>query len=200
MFTGLIKDLGKVIGITSNAEGIEFEIESKLIADIAVDDSVAVNGVCLTTTKIQQTSFRVQAVNLTLEKTSLKFLTEGSLVNLELAMRLSDRLGGHIVQGHVNGVAEVKALKNFGENFEIWFKIPASFKKYIIKEGSIALDGISLTVADLCFDENDAEVMVTIIPHTWNHTQLHTKKIGDVVNLEVDMMAKYLENFIKFSK
>lgn len=200
MFTGLIKDLGKIIRMTSIPEGMELEIETKLMPDIAVDDSIAVNGVCLTATKLQASSFCVQAVNLTLEKTSLKILNEGSLVNLELAMRLSDRLGGHIVQGHVNGVAELLRLKNFGENFEIWFKIPTNFKKYIIKEGSIALDGISLTVADVNFEGDDAEIMVTIIPHTWNHTQLHTKKIGDVINLEVDMMAKYLENFIKFSK
>ncbi len=200
MFTGLIKDLGKIIRMTSIPEGFEFEIESKLLPEISVDDSVAVNGVCLTTTKKFQNSFCVQAVNLTLEKTSLKNLELNSLVNLELAMRMSDRLGGHLVQGHVNGVAEFFKLKNYGENFEIWLKIPKDFKKYIIKEGSITLDGISLTVADVRFEGDDSEIMVTIIPHTWIHTQLHTKKIGDILNLEVDMMAKYLENFIKFSK
>lgn len=200
MFTGLIKDLGKITRMTSIEEGMELEIETKLIPEIAIDDSVAVNGVCLTATKLLTSGFCVQAVNLTLEKTSLRNLQVGSLVNLELAMRLSDRLGGHLVQGHVNGVATISKFKSFGENFEIWFQVPATFKKYIIKEGSIALDGISLTVADVDFEGNNSEIMVTVIPHTWNHTQLHTKKMGDIVNLEVDMMAKYLENFAKFSK
>lgn len=200
MFTGLIKDLGKITRMTSIEEGMELEIETKLIPEIAIDDSVAVNGVCLTATKLLPSGFCVQAVNLTLEKTSLRNLQVGSLVNLELAMRLSDRLGGHLVQGHVNGVATILKFKSFGENFEIWFQVPVTFKKYIIKEGSIALDGISLTVADVDFEGNNSEIMVTVIPHTWNHTQLHTKKMGDIVNLEVDMMAKYLENFAKFSK
>lgn len=199
MFTGLIKDLGKVKNMTKIPEGIEFEIETKLIGEISIDDSIAVNGVCLTATKITNNSFFAQAVNVTLEKTSLKSITQSSLVNLELALRYSDRLGGHIVQGHVNGIAEITSLKNFGENFEIWFRVPHENRKYIIKEGSIALDGISLTVADVNFENNHSEMMVTIIPHTWNHTQLHTKKVGDIVNLEVDMMAKYLENIIKYT-
>lgn len=200
MFTGLIKDCGTILRASRVAEGVEFEIATKLAKDIAVDDSVAVNGVCLTAVSVAEKSFVVQAVNLTLEKTSLKTIIEGELVNLELALRYSDRLGGHLVQGHVNGVAELISMKNFGDNYELWFRVPAELKKYIIKEGSIALDGISLTIADIKFNENKSEVMVTIIPHTWNHTQLNKKKIGDSVNVEVDMMAKYLENFVKFSK
>lgn len=197
MFTGLIKDLGVIKAMTKIPEGVEFEIQTKLISEIAVDDSVAVNGVCLTATKILPESFKMQAVNVTLEKTSLGKLHTGDLVNLELALRFSDRLGGHIVQGHVNGVANLESSKNQGENYELWFSLPSQFKKYIVKEGSIAIDGISLTVADVDFDQA-SRFMVTIIPHTWNNTQLHKKNIGDFVNIEVDMMAKYLENFVKY--
>ncbi len=199
MFTGLIKDLGKIVKMEKNTEGVFFEIETKLAAEIKTDDSVAVNGVCLTATSVTSKTFSMQAVHVTIEKTSLRLLEVGSFVNLEMALRFSDRLGGHIVQGHVNGVGEFIRSSNIGENFELWFKIPNEFKKYIIKEGSIALDGISLTVADVKF-EDASEIMVTIIPHTWHHTQLHTKKIGDVINIEVDMMAKYLENFMKYNQ
>ena len=198
MFTGLIKDLGIIKSMKKIAEGVEFEIQTKLASEIGIDDSVAVNGVCLTATSVSAETFKMQAVNITLEKTTLGKLNEGDLVNLELALRFSDRLGGHIVQGHVNGVGALENSKNQGENYELWFSIPNQFKKYIVKEGSIAIDGISLTVADVDFDHG-SRFMVTIIPHTWNNTQLHKKRLGDGVNIEVDMMAKYLENFIKYA-
>lgn len=198
MFTGLIKDLGIIKSMKKIAEGVEFEIQTKLVSEIGIDDSVAVNGVCLTATSVSAETFKMQAVNITLEKTTLGKLNEGDLVNLELALRFSDRLGGHIVQGHVNGVGALENSKNQGENYELWFSIPNQFKKYIVKEGSIAIDGISLTVADVDFDHG-SRFMVTIIPHTWNNTQLHKKRLGDGVNIEVDMMAKYLENFIKYA-
>lgn len=196
MFTGLIKDIGTIKNITKNDEGKVFEIETQLINEIAVDDSVAVNGCCLTATKINSQTFVVQAVHITLEKTSLNNLEVGSKVNLELALRLSDRLGGHLVQGHVNGIAVFKSMTNQGENYQLWFKLPSDLLKYVIAEGSIAIAGISLTVADI---ENDL-VMVTIIPHTWKNTIFQYLKINDQVNIEVDMMAKYLENFSKYEK
>ncbi len=201
MFTGLIKDQGRVVRVTDNLEGKTFEIETKLTHDIKIDDSVAVNGVCLTATAVSEKTFTMQAVHVTLEKTNLGNLQNDSVVNLELALKYSDRLGGHLVLGHVNATAKVAEMSNTGENYNIWYEIPQDLMKYIVKEGSIALDGISLTVADV----KENLVMVTIIPHTWNETQIHNLKIGTAVNVEVDSnavsMAKYLdvlfENYMK---
>jgi riboflavin synthase len=204
MFTGLVKDQGRVCLVSENLEGKIFEFETRLAPEINVDDSVAVNGVCLTAIKVTKSSFTAQAVHVTLEKTNLGFLMLDSIVNLELALKYSDRLGGHLVLGHVNGVAEVLTMENRGENSNIWYRIPDELKKFVIKEGSIALDGISLTVADI----KDNLVMVTIIPHTWNETQIRFLKPGTLVNVEVDSqavhMAKYLdvlfENYLKQRK
>lgn len=196
MFTGLIKDIGTVKSITSNAEGKEFIIETKKLADeIQIDDSVATNGVCLTATEMKGNSFKVQAVHVTLEKTNIGKLQVGSKVNLELALRPMDRLGGHFVQGHVNGIGKIKNINPKGKNFEITFSTQNSLFKYMIPEGSIAIDGISLTISKLTSDD----FSVSIIPHTYENTVLHTKRSGDSVNIEVDMMAKYLENFMRFS-
>ena len=204
MFTGLIKDMGRVKSVVDNLEGKIFEIETSLISDIAIDDSVAVNGVCLTATAVNEKTFTMQAVHITLEKTNLGDLQADSIVNLELALKYSDRLGGHLVQGHVNATATLKEISNRGENYNLWYEIPYELMKFIFKEGYIALDGVSLTVADI----KDNLVMVTIIPHTWNETQIHHQKLGSRVNVEVDsnavMMAKYLdsmfENYMKQRK
>lgn len=194
MFTGLVKAIGTLTAIEKNLEGHRFTFNCPALASqIKIDDSVSVNGVCLTAVANSTTGFEAQAVHVTLEKTNLGNLEINQRVNLELAMSLSDRLGGHLVQGHVNTTATLKSISSRGENFELWFTIPAEQMKYIIKEGSITLDGISLTVADI--QENN--ILITIIPHTWENTILQDKKIGDTVNLEVDMMAKYLENFLK---
>jgi riboflavin synthase len=196
MFTGLIKDRGVIKSIVQNDEGRSFEIETSLIDQIGIDDSVAVNGVCLTATHLKEKSFLMQAVHVTLEKTNLGSLVAGDTVNLELALRYSDRLGGHLVQGHVNGVAEVIEISHKGENYHVWYKLPKTLMKYVLKEGSIALDGISLTIADV---REDA-LMVTIIPHTWKETQAQFLKLGSTVNVEVDQMAqmisKYVESFM----
>ena len=193
MFTGLIKDIGKVVAIKDNLEGKIFEIETRLTSEIAIDDSVAVNGVCLTATEVDDHKFRMQAVHITLEKTNLNELKLGSAVNLELALKYSDRLGGHLVQGHVNAVASVNEISNRGDNYNIWYEIPKDLMKYIVKEGSIALDGISLTVADI----KENQVMVTIIPHTWAETQVNKLKIGTKVNIEVDSNAVLMANYIE---
>ncbi len=193
MFTGLIKDIGKVVKITPNKEGAELIIETNnLYQEIQIDDSVAVNGTCLTATKIDGKKFTVQAVKVTLDKTTTGKLKAGSLVNLELALRASDRLGGHYVQGHVNTVGTISNIKSIGKNTLITCEIDKSFEKYIISEGSIAIDGISLTVAQLV----NNQVTVSIIPHTLENTILHSKKIGDQVNIEVDIMAKYIEKML----
>ncbi len=197
MFTGLIQEIGTVESITSNAEGKEFIISAPgLIKDINIDDSVATNGVCLTATKIKGDTFKVQVIHMTLEKTSLGYLKSQDKVNLELSLRPQDRLGGHFVQGHVNALGKIKKIEMTGDNWEIEVSFPRDLRKYMISEGSIALDGISLTIARL----TDQLLTVAIIPHTLEKTSLSFKKVGDVLNLEVDMVAKYIENFLRFNK
>lgn len=197
MFTGLIKDIGIIKSIIANQTGKEFVIESpKLYSEISIDDSVATNGCCLTATHIEGKTFKVQAVHVTLEKTNLGKLKLGDKVNLELALRPMDRLGGHFVQGHINGIGKIQSILQKGNNWEITINAPSDLFRYIISEGSIAIDGISLTVAKL----TDHTFTVSIIPHTYENTVLHSKKIGDSVNIEVDMMAKYLENFLRHDK
>jgi riboflavin synthase len=196
MFTGLIQELGIVESVNSNTEGREFVIRApNLIKDIQIDDSVATNGVCLTATAIEADKFKVQAVHVTLEKTSLGLIQVNDRVNLELSLRPMDRLGGHFVQGHVNATGKIKNIDKRGENWEIEVSFPPDLRKYMISEGSVALDGISLTIAKL----NPNSLVVTIIPHTLEKTSLCWKKVGDVLNIEVDMIAKYIENFLVFN-
>ncbi|MCT4641291.1 MAG: riboflavin synthase [Bacteriovoracaceae bacterium] len=194
MFTGLVKDIGKIVQIKPNKEGKVFVIESNMCSDIGIDDSVSTNGVCLTATSVTDKTFTVQAIHVTLEKTNLGKLTVGSKVNLELALRATDRLGGHIVQGHVNGTGHITKIENAGKNYNVSFTTEEHLKKYIIKEGSIAIDGTSLTIAYM----DNSNFTVSLIPHTFDNTIFHTKKVGDSINIEVDIMAKYLEHFMKF--
>jgi riboflavin synthase len=197
MFTGLIQEVGRIESVTTNAEGKEFVIKAPaLIRDIGIDDSVATNGVCLTATQIKNDTFRVQAIHMTLEKTSIGALKQGDPVNLELSIRPTDRMGGHFVQGHVNALGKIIQIKKMGENWEIEISFPKDLRKYMISEGSITLDGISLTIAKL----TGATLTVAIIPHTLEKTTLGTKKIGDQINIEVDMIAKYIENFLRFDQ
>jgi riboflavin synthase len=192
MFTGLIQDIGTITEVVNNREGREFVIETKLIDSIAIDDSVATNGVCLTATQVSKTGFRCQAVPMTLEKTNLGELSYGSKVNLELSLKAHDRLGGHMVQGHVSGSGHITEIKDLGKTWEVSVRFPESLRKYMILEGSIAIDGISLTIARL----GDESLTLAIIPHTLEKTTLGVKKVGDSVNIEVDMVAKYIESFL----
>ena len=194
MFTGLIKDIGTIKSINKNSEGAKITINSKLCSEINIDDSVATNGVCLTAIAVTDNDFTVQIVHMSLKKSNLGDLKIGSNVNLELALRPMDRMGGHFVQGHVNGVGKFRGAKSFGNNWECEFSAPKDLFKYIVNEGSITIDGISLTVALV----KQASFIVSIIPHTYENTTLGKKTSGDSINIEVDMMAKYLENFIKF--
>lgn len=195
MFTGLIQEVGTIVSVVQNTEGKEFIIKApSLIKEIQIDDSVATNGCCLTATQIKGDTFKVQAVHMTLQKTSVGMLKNGDKVNLELSLRPNDRLGGHFVQGHVNAMGQIKQIKTTGENWEVEVSIPPELRKYMISEGSICLDGISLTIAKL----TPSSLTVAIIPHTLEKTTLGTKKVGDHLNLEVDMIAKYIENFLRF--
>jgi riboflavin synthase len=197
MFTGLIQEIGTVVSVSQNKEGKEFIIKAPvLIKEIQIDDSVATNGCCLTATEIKGETFKVQAVHMTLQKTSIGLLRPNDKVNLELSLRPQDRLGGHFVQGHVNAMAKIKQIKTIGENWEVEVSFPTELRKYMISEGSVTLDGISLTIAKL----GPESLTVAIIPHTLEKTTLGTKKAGDHLNLEVDMIAKYIENFLSLDK
>jgi riboflavin synthase len=193
MFTGLIKEIGILKSVETNPEGKLLGIKSKdLIKEIGIDDSVSINGACQTVVKIKGDIFYVQAVHVTLEKTTFGALRPSNQVNLELSLRPMDRLGGHFVSGHVNGVGQISKITSQGKNYLISVKYSKDLEKYIIPEGSIAIDGISLTVAY----QKRGELTVSIIPHTYEKTTLGSKKVGDKVNLEVDLLAKYLEKLL----
>ncbi len=197
MFTGLVKEIGKIKRVTPNTEGAEIVVSStSLISEIKIDDSVAINGVCQTATAVSIDSFTVQAVHTTLDKTTLGSLKVGQEVNMELALRVSDRLGGHIVQGHVNCVAPLTGIIAKGNNYLVSITLPTEVLRYVVAEGSITIDGISLTVAYL----EGNKVTVSIIPHTFENTILRNKNIGDKVNIEVDVIAKYVERLLGFEK
>ncbi|MEW6654436.1 MAG: riboflavin synthase [Bacteroidota bacterium] len=192
MFTGLIEDVGRIISSKSLGGGLTIEIFSeKLTQNAKVGDSIAVNGICLTITKLAERLFSFDAVYETINKTTLRELKTGSKVNLEAALKVGQNLGGHLVQGHINQTGKITSITNKGENYLVTLSFPAELQKYIVKEGSIAVDGISLTVAQI----NSNELTCSIIPHTWKNTNLCYKKTGEKVNIEVDILAKYAENF-----
>ena len=193
MFTGLIEEIGRIAKLERIVGGYKIKISlNKILDDIKVDDSLAVNGVCLTVIKIDDSAVWVDAVGETLDKTTIFILKEGSQVNLERALRLSDRLGGHIVQGHVNGIGEITQIKKRGENYYLEIFLPSNLHKYVVEEGSITVDGISLTIARI----DEARIGLSIIPHTWKNTTLSEVKIGQKVNIETDVLAKYIEKML----
>jgi riboflavin synthase len=195
MFTGLISELGKVVEIERGSESAIFTFQApRLISQIKVGDSVSVNGVCLTATSVKESSFTADVMIQTLKITSLAKLEIGSPVNLELAAQLDARMGGHIVQGHVDGVATVVELAPGEKWARFDITIPADLGKYIVNQGSIALDGISLTVGEI--DDTKNQVTLWLIPETLERTTLSTKKTGDCVNVEVVVLAKYVERLI----
>ncbi len=197
MFTGLVEEVGTIVQLRSIPGGIEFRISAdKVRSDLAIGDSISVDGVCLTVIGCTQNTFTVQAVGETLEKTTLSGLQKGQKVNLERALQVGSRLGGHFVQGHVNATAPITQWQKRGENFYLEIEVPAALRKYIILEGSICIDGISLTVARL----QGNRVGINIIPHTAQVTNLSYKKVGDLVNVEVDLIAKYIESLLTSSK
>jgi len=195
MFTGLIAELGSITAIKKSDTSAVFTINAPgLIAEISVGDSVAVNGVCLTATSIDGTSFTADVMVQTLNLTSLSQIFVGSPVNLELAAQLNARMGGHMVQGHVDGVATVVALTPGDKWAQFDLTVPAELSKYIVNQGSICLDGISLTVGAIN-DENNV-VTVWLIPETLDRTNLSTLLPGDLINVEVDVLAKYVERLL----
>jgi riboflavin synthase len=195
MFTGLIGELGSITAIEKGESSAVFTINApKLISEIAVGDSVAVNGVCLTATAISGTTFTADVMIQTLSLTSLSGVSVASTVNLELAAQLNSRLGGHMVQGHVDGVAKVVGLTPGDKWAQFDITVPAHLAKYIVNQGSICLDGVSLTVGSI--DDSNNVVTVWLIPETLECTNLSSKSAGDLVNVEVDVLAKYVERLL----
>ena len=195
MFTGLISHLGHVKSIELNGDSAKLNIQSPEIAgEIKIGDSVAVNGVCLTVTEFDPQGFAVDVMVQTLNITSTGKLKQSDQVNLELATKSSDRLGGHIVQGHVDGVAQVAAIAQEPKWQRMDIKLPKALMKYVVAQGSITVEGVSLTVGQL--DDDADQVTVWLIPETLAKTNLSTKKVGDPLNIEVDVLAKYVERLI----
>ena len=195
MFTGLIAELGTITAIAKGESSAVLTIAApQLVSQIALGDSVAVNGVCLTATAITGETFTADVMVQTLAVTSLSQLSVGSAVNLELAAQLGTRMGGHMVQGHVDGVATVVGLSPGEEWAQFDITVPEKLAKYIVDQGSICLDGVSLTVGEI----NDTNNVVTVwlIPETLERTNLSGKKAGDLINVEVDVLAKYVERLL----
>jgi len=193
MFTGIIEEIGKISSINPIAGGMRIKISSsKILDDVSVDDSICVSGVCLTAIKIEGDGFWVDAVGTTLDKTTFSQIQLSASVNLERSLKLNDRLGGHFVQGHTNGIGTILEIDKLGENYFLKIKVNESLEKYLIEEGSITIDGVSLTIAEL----DGSKVGISFIPHTWHNTIIQYKKIGDKVNVETDVLAKYIEKLL----
>ena len=192
MFTGLVADLGTVSGVEAGGEGRRLLIESDLTGELAEGDSVAVNGVCLTATTISGRAFTADVMHETLRRSSLAGVAPGSRVNLELPLRAHDRLGGHFVQGHVDGVGTIAALEEDGFSRVVTIEAPPGLLRYVVEKGSIAVDGVSLTVASVTEDT----FAVSLIPETLERTNLGAAAPGTPVNLEVDVLAKYVEKLV----
>ncbi len=195
MFTGLIEEIGYIEKIETKTISTTMQIKAKKVLDkVKVGDSIATNGACLTVVTHTDNTFTVDIMAETVRMTNIKTLRKGDPVNLERALRLSDRLGGHIVSGHIDGTGVIKEFRE--EENAIWVKIEASEEilKYIIKKGSITIDGISLTVAKL---ENET-FSVSLIPLTRDDTTLASKKVGDIINLECDIVGKYVERLMGY--
>ena len=195
MFTGLIQAVGQVAAIERQESSARLEVSSKEIAaQIAQGDSVSINGTCLTVVSFDESKFAVDVMVQTLNLTSTGSLEVGSAVNLELATRTADRLGGHIVQGHVDGVAEVVAISADSQWTRMDLSIPKDLMKYVVAQGSICVEGVSLTVGEL--NDPADQISVWLIPETLDKTNLSDKQVGDRLNIEVDVLAKYVERLI----
>ena len=192
MFTGIVEGIGivnKISKITKNRSAIEMTIDlGKQVKGLKIGQSVALNGVCLTATKISKSKCIFEMIEETTKKTDLGNLKVGGVVNIERSLKAGDRLEGHFVLGHVDGVAIIKKILKKPKEVQVHFEVPKSLAKYIVKKGSITIDGISLTVVDI----KKTLAYVSLIPHTIEITNFHTKKVGDKVNIETDILGKYI--------
>ena len=197
MFTGIVEEMGKIVRVEKGAKSSRLTVSGdKIFSDLKLGDSVATNGVCLTVTSFSKGIFTADVMNETLKRSNLGELRQGSMVNLERAMIANGRFGGHIVSGHIDGTGVITKIEQ--DDIAIWYTIRADRKimKYIIEKGSVAIDGISLTIAKV----TDNDFSVSLIPHTAKETVLGYKKTGDTVNLENDVVGKYIEHFLSFKE
>jgi len=193
MFTGLVEGIGRIISLKPFRGGLLAEISASFsLKDTNVGDSIAVDGVCLTITEIRGSSFMAQISPETLAKTTFKYKNSGDFVNLERALKVGERLGGHLVLGHVDGIGKILSITPIEDFWKVKMEIPKELSPYLVKKGSIAIDGVSLTIND--FEENILELM--LIPHTLKVTTLCLKKPGDFVNIEIDMIAKMVYKWL----
>lgn len=195
MFTGLIEEVGKIKAITKLNGGLKITVEADVVMnDVKIDDSVAIEGVCQTVVAVNSKTFDVIAVDETMRKTNFANLKTNAKVNLERALTLSTRLGGHIVQGHVDCTGRVESIVKEGTNYLVKITFPNEYQKYIIPVGSICINGVSLTAARV----EGNSFTVAIIPHTWDVTTIGDLKTGTIVNLEFDLLGKYIEKQLQF--
>ncbi len=193
MFTGLVEEVGTVAAVIRAASGMDLAVNCRRVREkLAVGDSIAVDGVCLTVTALLPGGFAAQAVAETLARTTLGSFSPGRLVNLERAVRAQDRLGGHIVQGHVDGVAQVADMRARGQGKVMAVVVPEGARSLLVPKGSVAIDGVSLTVARL----EDEVIEIWLVPHTLAHTTLGQKRPRDMVNMEIDILAKYVAQML----
>jgi riboflavin synthase len=193
LFTGLVQNLGAVVAVERSDRGAVVSVDTPLASEIRPGDSVAVNGVCLTATEVGAGGFSAEVMNETLARSSLGALLDGDQVNLELPLRATDRLGGHVVQGHVDGLGTIARVKEDGFARRVEIEPPPELLRYVVEKGSVAVDGVSLTVAELGSDS----FVVSLIPETLERTNLGRAQPGKRVNLEVDVLAKYVERLMR---
>jgi riboflavin synthase len=197
MFTGLIEEIGTIENIVKQQDKINLSIKAKkILTDTKIDDSISINGICLTVVDIKTNSFAVQAVRETMQKSTIANWRKGEFVNLERAMKINDRLGGHIVQGHIDGIGTIDKITKLSDTLELEIILPTGKNAYTIERGSIAIDGISLTIAKKTRDK----IRIAIIPHTLNNTTIKDKKVNDKINIEFDFFAKYIQNYLDGTK
>jgi riboflavin synthase len=192
VFTGLVADLGTVSDVVATPDGVRLQVATSLAGELSEGDSVAVNGVCLTAVEADAQAFTAEVMNETLRRSSLAEVSAGGRVNLELPLRAQDRLGGHVVQGHVDGVGSISGVEDDGFARVVTIKAPAGLLRYVVEKGSIAVDGVSLTVSSVSPDT----FAVSLIPETLERTNLGAAAPGTPVNLEVDVLAKYVEKLV----
>jgi riboflavin synthase len=192
MFTGLVEAIGRVLSLDSKGEQARLTLEIPFAAELALGDSVAINGCCLTVADLASGRVGFDLLAQTLRVTSLGGLAAGSIVNLERAMMVGDRFGGHFVQGHVDGTGQITRLEASGQDHIVGVSLPPEIHRLCIDKGSLTLDGISLTIAELTPDG----AVFWITPHTWEHTHLHAAAVGQRMNLETDMLAKYVDKLL----
>ena len=193
MFTGIIRERGRVAAVERGVEGVRLRLEAPATAgQVAVGDSVSVNGCCLTAIAVEDGAIAFDAVPETIRRSSLGQLEPGDEVNLEPALRVGDPLGGHYVQGHVDGVGRVHSVASEGEDVRVWIEAAADLLRYFVEKGSVTVEGVALTVTDV----DDAAFAVALVPHTLAETTLASLAAGDPVNVEVDVLAKYVERLL----